>query len=333
MLCSQQKMKKSEREDHQISFVMFHLNLLFGVVLVIRDQIQMVLNKMSNFCEELGNLKGLKETVTEMMSQIAALIISNTEIREELKLQGARTKAIEDNIKEQTGGEVIGGEFLRQRQRNHNEIPEDYESLKRDYIRVTQSLEVMQTTIRQMEREFQSLNQMVAMSNLNITDMGQDLHQLENTSYKGVLLWKITDFTKKRREAINGSNTSFYSSYFYSSRYGYKMCARIYLNGDGIGKGTHISLFFVIVRGEYDALLRWPFTQKVTMMILDQNSMEHVIDAFRPDPSSSSFQRPVREMNVASGCPMFCSLGDMDRHAYVKDDCVFVKIIVDKTNY
>ena len=50
------------------------------------------------------------------------------------------------------------------------------------------------------------------------------------------------------------------------------MCARIYLNGDGMGKGTHISLFFVIMRGEYDALLRWPFRQKVTFMLLDQEN-------------------------------------------------------------
>jgi len=41
------------------------------------------------------------------------------------------------------------------------------------------------------------------------------------------------------------------------------MCARLYLNGDGMGKGTHVSLFFVIMRGAYDALLKWPFRQKV----------------------------------------------------------------------
>ncbi|KAK2566056.1 TNF receptor-associated factor 2 [Acropora cervicornis] len=87
---------------------------------------------------------------------------------------------------------------------------------------------------------------------------------------------------------------------FYTSRYGYKMCERIYLNGDGMGRGTHISLSFVVMRGEYDAILRWPFGQKVTFMLLDQDNVEHVIDAFRPDPNSSSFQRPRRETNIAS---------------------------------
>ena len=56
---------------------------------------------------------------------------------------------------------------------------------------------------------------------------------------------------------------SLYSQPFYTGRYGYKMCGRVYLNGDGMGKGTHLSLFFVLMRGEYDALLEWPFRQKV----------------------------------------------------------------------
>lgn len=50
---------------------------------------------------------------------------------------------------------------------------------------------------------------------------------------------------------------------FYTSKYGYKMCLRIYLNGDGTGRGSHLSLFFVVMRGQSDALLKWPFNQKV----------------------------------------------------------------------
>lgn len=37
----------------------------------------------------------------------------------------------------------------------------------------------------------------------------------------------------------------------------------MYLNGDGTGKGTHLSLFFVVMKGDYDALLPWPFRHKV----------------------------------------------------------------------
>ncbi|XP_072017048.1 TNF receptor-associated factor 3-like [Amphiura filiformis] len=109
------------------------------------------------------------------------------------------------------------------------------------------------------------------------------------------------------------------------------MCARIYLNGDGMGKGTHLSLFFVVMKGQYDNILRWPFRQKVTFMMVDQGNREHVVDAFRPDPTSSSFKKPTHEMNIASGCPLFVALNLLENgnFAYVKDDCLFVKVIVD----
>jgi len=69
---------------------------------------------------------------------------------------------------------------------------------------------------------------------------------------------------------------------------------------------------------------------QVTLMFIDQNGREHVVDAFRPDPTSSSFKRPTTEMNIASGCPLLMPLSTLDtqNNAYVKDNTAFIKIIV-----
>ena len=73
-------------------------------------------------------------------------------------------------------------------------------------------------------------------------------------------------------------------------------------------------------------------SSQVTLMLLDQNNREHVIDAFRPDVTSSSFQRPVGDMNIASGCPLFCPVSKMEaKNSYVRDDAIFIKAIVDLT--
>ena len=80
------------------------------------------------------------------------------------------------------------------------------------------------------------------------------------------------------------------------------------MDGDGSGKGSHLSFFLTIMKGEYDALLPWPFSQMVTLMLVDQNKKKHIIQCFKPEPSSSSFWRPQSEMNVASGCPKFAPL-------------------------
>jgi len=46
------------------------------------------------------------------------------------------------------------------------------------------------------------------------------------------------------------------------------MCIRAYLNGDGPGYKTHLSLFFVLMKGEFDNLLQWPFQNYITLTLL-----------------------------------------------------------------
>ncbi|XP_029685555.1 TNF receptor-associated factor 2-like isoform X2 [Takifugu rubripes] len=179
---------------------------------------------------------------------------------------------------------------------------------------------------REVERScttMEAYNRQHRLDQDKIEILNNKVRQLERT---------ISDFTKKRQDAVAGRAPAMFSSAFYTSKYGYKMCLRIYLNGDGTGRGTHLSLFFVVMRGHSDALLKWPFNQKVTLMLLDQNNREHIIDAFRPDISSSSFQRPVSDMNIASGCPLFCPLPKLDcKNSYIRDDTIFIKVIVDLT--
>ena len=206
------------------------------------------------------------------------------------------------------------------------------EEVRRDVGNMKRQLDTTQESTRRHDRRIESIEHTLALRNVTLADLEEYVKQQEFSSYDGQLLWRISDYARKRNDAVTGQQVSFYSPCFFTSRYGYKMCARIYLNGDGMGKGTHISIFFVVMRGKYDALLRWPFRQKVTFMLLDQDNVEHMIDAFRPDPNSSSFQRPRRETNIASGCPMFCSLAELNNHAYVRDDAMFLKIIVDTSD-
>ncbi|XP_070531909.1 TNF receptor-associated factor 2-like [Ptychodera flava] len=185
-----------------------------------------------------------------------------------------------------------------------------------------------------MVNKLKAQDKVMALKDVTLAEHDLQIQSLEMAGYCGALTWKIADFASKRRDAISGRTLSLFSPYFFTSRFGYKMCARVYLNGDGMGKGNHVSLFFVVMKGEYDAILRWPFRQKVTFMWIDQNNKEHVIDAFRPDPNSSSFKRPTSDLNTASGCPLFLplSLLDSDRSAYVKDDVAFLRISVDTSD-
>lgn len=173
----------------------------------------------------------------------------------------------------------------------------------------------------------------LGVHDVRMAEMDLRFQLLETASYDGTLVWKIRDYDRRKRDAVNGRTLSLYSQPFYSHRFGYKMCARVYLNGDGMGKTTHMSLFFVIMRGEYDPLLNWPFRQKVTLTLLDQSlEKRHLTDHFQPDPNSSSFKKPESEMNVASGCPLFVSHAVLENPAngYLKEDTIFIRIVVDQ---
>ncbi len=110
------------------------------------------------------------------------------------------------------------------------------------------------------------------------------------------------------------------------------MRARLYLYGDGNARRTHMSIFFVLMRGLNDPILKFPFNYKVTFCMYDQTSAQrHIIDSFRPDIKSNSFQRPRSDMNIASGIPKFFPLAmiQQEGNPYVRDDTMFIKIMVD----
>lgn len=45
-------------------------------------------------------------------------------------------------------------------------------------------------------------------------------------------------------------------------------------NGDGVEKALHISVFWGIMRGMWDPILKWPFDEDVKIGLINQNNEE-----------------------------------------------------------
>ena len=150
-------------------------------------------------------------------------------------------------------------------------------------------------------------------------------------TYNGRFLWRIPEIKRRWNDAKSGRVTSLYSPPFYTGRNGYKLCIRTYLNGDGVGFGTHVSIFIVLMKGEYDNLMTWPFIHKVSLVIIDQDQKKHIVFVFKPSATSLSFQKPIDDMNTASGVPRFAetSILTNSETGYVKDDVMFIQAIID----
>ena len=81
-------------------------------------------------------------------------------------------------------------------------------------------------------------------------------------------------------DELKKKGTDWYSRPFYTGMGGYKMCLDVDANGSGIGRGTHISVFTLLMRGEFDSHLKWPFRGTVTFQLVNLlEDKEHHTDS------------------------------------------------------
>nr|XP_009936577.1 PREDICTED: TNF receptor-associated factor 4 [Opisthocomus hoazin] len=145
-----------------------------------------------------------------------------------------------------------------------------------------------------------------------------------------------------RRRGGGGPRSNYESSSppFYPHKYGYKLQVSAFLNGNGSGESSHLSVYIRVLPGEYDNLLEWPFSYRVTFSLLDQSDPslskpQHITETFHPDPNWKNFQKPgasrssLDESTLGFGYPKFISHEDIKKRNYVRDNAIFIKASVE----
>ncbi len=133
------------------------------------------------------------------------------------------------------------------------------------------NLTALQTKVTALEQEKQLLN----------TNAGKQQVQLApcTTILLGPPVLTITNFQQHKRDA-----DIWYSPPVYTHHQGYKICLRVDANGDGTAKGTHVSVFVYLMRGEFDDFLKWPFRGVMSIELLDQvNGKDNKTDTITYD--------------------------------------------------
>ena len=147
-------------------------------------------------------------------------------------------------------------------------------------------------------------------------------------------IWKIKHFREVLRQAKAEEKTAIHSAPFYTDRtesYGYKLKVAVEANGSGSAKNTHLSVFIVVMKGEYDAILPWPFKKKVKFTLIDQQEdlvqRQNITRHFIADKNSESFGRPKnKKNNIGWGFPEFVSHLKLHRRRYIVKDTMFLHV-------
>ena len=78
-------------------------------------------------------------------------------------------------------------------------------------------------------------------------------------------VFRMEEFQEKKE-----NNLHWYSDIVYSHFGGYKMCLIVRANGEGHAKGTHVSVYICLMRGDNDGNLKWPFKGISRVSLLNQ---------------------------------------------------------------
>ena len=139
-------------------------------------------------------------------------------------------------------------------------------------------------------------------------------------------------------DELKKKGTTWYSCPFYTGMAGYKMCLNVDANGYGAAKGTHISVFTYLMRGEFDSHLKWPFRGTVTIQLVNQlEDKEHHTDSNDYEDATPDFAQVDGERSGGWGSPEFLPHSELglsvaNNRQYLKDDCLIFRIVSVKLN-
>jgi len=168
-------------------------------------------------------------------------------------------------------------------------------------------------------------------------DITYRIAQLSN-KFSSNLVWRIDDYSELMKDAKSGKRSIIFSPPFYSGRNGYYMAISMALYGDGDSKGKYNAIFVTILKGEYDALLHWPFLCPITFTLIEQrrdDKVKNAVHVLRPAATKKNrpfLGRPFGARNPSFGVQQFVELNEMRTRSYVRDDAIFIRVDIDTSD-
>ena len=211
-------------------------------------------------------------------------------------------------------------------------------------LRVTElenQLELFQTQFGNVEGEVDDVKGRVETLEMILKDVVESKTKLDMEEFPPYV-WRVTDFWEKVSRAKNGREVRIESDSFYLGLPGYKMKLRMFPNGVKGGVNGYISLFLVLMKGQHDAILPWPFRYKGKFTVIDQNpdlkQRQNYSKSFISGPNSiqrpgrpafiagpTFILRPKSEENKGWGLDACFSHEELRKNSYVVDETLLIK--------
>ena len=158
---------------------------------------------------------------------------------------------------------------------------------------------------------------------------------LSTLQYKMIPVYR----TIEQFRMIKENEAVLYTDPFYTAQGGYKMTLCVYPNGVDPGKGTHISVFICLMKGENDHNLPFPFSGILTIKLLNwKQDTGHVVkNVVFNETTPLEYRQQVTTGNWATGQgDDFLShtklMEESSDHQYLYEDNLCFQILFEPIN-
>ena len=135
----------------------------------------------------------------------------------------------------------------------------------------------------------------------------------------------IPEYSKRKQ-----FNNRYYSPPFTTSPQGYRLCLRVYANGNGSGEGSHLSIYAHIKKGQHDDRLQWPFTGTIIIELLNWlEDKGHYKRTLSIDTNDNFVRVTEGEYGNNTGYRQFISQSSLNSSTnpqYLYQDCIRVRV-------
>ncbi|XP_068701662.1 TNF receptor-associated factor 4-like [Montipora foliosa] len=280
----------------------FHLNF------ETRTHLDLVCTKLKNTEEELRNTKDHLDLTCAKLENTEEEL-KNT--KEGLDLACTKLENTEEELKNTKEGLDLAYTKL--------------ENTERELRNTKDHLDLACTKLKNTEEELRNTKEQFKETTKKHEER---INALENKPF--IYTWKIDAFQEVLKRAKAGDVVKIHSDPFYSSECGYKARLRLYPNGSYRWENTHLSIYLVLLKGDFDSLLKWPFAQQVTFTLIDQqknlNERENITKTDRETEQQRDWNsRPLKESNVGRGFSDFVPHDVLIKRCYILDDTIFIQ--------
>lgn len=165
----------------------------------------------------------------------------------------------------------------------HGVDPKDIRNLLKEIHSLKSLCEERDQAIKEQDKKIKALEQQNQMLCDKVEEFLQQpkvvddssIQELRSHLYIVPVVYTVPDVSVR----MSQSDLMFKSHPFYTFPKGYKMQLCVRVHGDGSGKGSHVSVFLSLLKGEFDDQLKWPFRGSITIQLLNQeNDSQHYVD-------------------------------------------------------